>query len=273
MAGRGLVIIAVGAGLLMLGACGWTGRNTENDDATVDQSFGSVRIANDSGQVKIHAGAQAKVHRTIHFDDRKPGNTFRVENNTLVIESCKERNCSIDYDITVPAGTKVDGAISSGSVELDGVTSVNLKADSGRVSMRHISGKVNLDSSSGSVHIEDADDAVAVRSDSGRVTVDGAAGAVSVHAESGSVEALKVGGAVEVRSESGSVTAALTSPQNVKISADSGSVTVTVPRDGAYKLAAYADSGNVNSDVTNDSSGSHSLDLHTDSGNITVRRA
>jgi DUF4097 and DUF4098 domain-containing protein YvlB len=257
----------------MLGACGWTGRNTENDDAVVDQTFSSVRIANDSGQVKIHAGAQPKVHRTIHFDDRKPGSTFRVENDTLVIESCKERNCSIDYDITVPGGTKVDGMISSGSVELDGVASVNLKADSGRVTMRHISGKVNLDSSSGSVHVEDAGDAVTVRSESGRVTVDGAGGAVSVQAESGSVEALKVDGAVDVRSESGSVTAALTSPQNVKINADSGSVTVTVPKDGTYKVAASADSGSVKSDVTNDSGGSHSLDLHTDSGSITVRRA
>jgi DUF4097 and DUF4098 domain-containing protein YvlB len=256
----------------MLGACGWTGRNTEHDDANVDQTFSSVRIANDSGQVKIHAGGPSKVRRTIHFDDRKPGATFRVENNTLVVESCKERNCSIDYDITVPSGTRVDGAINSGSVELDGLASVNLKADSGRVTMRHISGKVNLDASSGSVHIEDVADAVTVRSDSGRVTVDNARGAVSVQAESGSVEALKVAGAVEVRSESGNVTAAVTSPQNVKISADSGNVTVTVPL-GAYRLAVNAESGRVNSDVTNDSSGSHSLDLHTDSGDITVRRA
>jgi len=271
MARRGLVVGAVGAGLLLLGACGWTGRNTDNDDAAVGQTFSSVRIANDSGQVKIRAGEQSKVHRTIHYEDNQPGSTFRVENNTLVIDSCKEHNCSIDYDITVPGGTKVDGAISSGSVELDGVASVNLKADSGRVTMRHVSGKVNLDASSGSVRIEDVDDAVTVRSESGRVTVDGARGAVSVEAESGSVEALKVGGSVDVRSNSGTVTASVTSPQNVKISADSGSVTLTVPA-GAYKLAADAESGHVNSDVTNDSSASHNLDLHTDSGNITVRR-
>jgi DUF4097 and DUF4098 domain-containing protein YvlB len=75
-----------------------------------------------------------------------------------------------------------------------------------------------------------------------------------------------------VRSESGSVNAAITSAQNVKINADSGSVTVTVPRDGTYQVAANTDSGRVNSDVINDSSGSHRLDLHTDSGNITVRR-
>jgi DUF4097 and DUF4098 domain-containing protein YvlB len=255
MAGRGLVAVAVGAGLLVLGACGWSGRNTDNDDTAVQESFTTVRIANDSGQVKIHTGTEAKVHRTIRYGSDRPGSTFRVENNALVIESCKVRNCSIDYDITVPAATSVDGAISSGSVDLAGVRSVNLSADSGRIALRDIAGKVNLDSSSGSVRVDGASGAVTIRSDSGTVTVTGARGAVSIQADSGSVDAT------------------LSTPQDVKIDADSGSVQLTVPREGSYKLTTKTDSGSVRSDVTHDSAGTHRLDLHSDSGSITVRRA
>lgn len=270
MARRWLVAAAVGAGLLTLAACDLTGKETATDDSSVESQFTAVRIANDSGRVKIHSGSPAKVHRTMHFDKTKPGSTFHVDGTVLVIESCKERNCSIDYDVTVPAGTKVDGAINSGSVELDGVAGVNLKSDSGRVTMRHISGKVNLDSSSGSIEVSDVSDAVTIRSESGRVAVNDVRGAVSVEADSGSVEATGVGGPVAVHASSGSVTAGLSSAQDVKVKADSGSVTVTVPR-AAYRLLTNTDSGRVSGDVHDDATGTHRLDLQTDSGSITVR--
>lgn len=262
----------LGAGLLTLAACGWPGRNTAVDDNTIAESFSSVRIANDSGSVKVRAGATARVHRTIHYDSRQPGSTFRVENGTLVIDSCRERNCSIDYEVTVPDKTRVDGAIDSGSVEVDGVASVNLKIDSGRTSIRRVAGKVNLDSSSGSVEVSDVSDAVVVRSESGRVRVDNVRAAVTVHAESGSVEARGIGGAADLSADSGSVTVGLASPQNVRVQADSGSVNVTVPR-ADYRVRAQTDSGKVNNTIGDQPNAQHQLDLHTESGHITVNYA
>src|SRR2546423_10815245 len=124
---RVLAAVLLGAVLLGVTACDWDGRNTATDDNAVEQPFSSVRIANESGQVKIRTGSSARVHRTIHYDSKQPGGTYRVENNTLVIDSCRERNCSIDYELTVPAASRVDGVVSSGSVEADGVAAVNLK--------------------------------------------------------------------------------------------------------------------------------------------------
>lgn len=272
MAMRVLAAAALGAGLLTLTACTWGGRNTATDDNTIDQSFSSVRIANDSGSVKIRTGSPAKVHRTIRYDAKQPGSTYRVENNTLVIDACRERNCSIDYELTVPASTRVDGAIDSGSVEIDGVAAVNLKIDSGRTAVHRVPGKVNLDASSGSVEVTDVGDAVVVRSESGRVRLQDVRAAVTVHAQSGSVEARGIGGAADISADSGQVTVSMASAQSVRVQADSGNVNVTVPK-AEYRVRAQTDSGRVNNAVGDQPSATHQLDLHTDSGQITVNYA
>ena len=252
---RTSAVAAIGIGVLLLAACTWDGRNTAIDDTAISQSFASVRVTNDSGSVKIHTGPLSAVHRTIRYDKDKPGSTSRVENNTLIIESCPVRHCAIDYDVTVPVGTKVDGKIDSGSVELDGVAAVNLAIDSGSTTVRRVSGKVNVNASSGSIDVQDVGDAVTVRSDSGRVRLADVRAAVTVEAQSGSVN-VGVGG----------------SPQDVRVKADSGNIMVSVPRSD-YRVRAQTDSGHVQNGIGDQPSGGHLLDLHTDSGNITVNYA
>jgi Putative adhesin len=270
MAGRGLVVAALGAGLLLLGACGWeVTRNAFNDDSGVDTRITKIRISNDSGDVKLRAGDRTTVHRTVHYDRDRPGATHHVDGDALVIDSCPVRNCWIDYEVTVPAGTRVDGSIDSGHIEIDGLAAVNLKVSSGDVRMRGISGQVNLDSESGMIHLSDVGDAVVVRSESGDVTVDNARAGVTVQAESGMVRADGVAGAVDVRSHSGNVSVRLSTAQNIRAQADSGMVTVAVPR-AAYRVSTSADGGKVRSDVADDPSGTHQLELHADSGDITL---
>jgi hypothetical protein len=265
---------AMGAGLLLLGACGWDITTKEDtDDSRVDQRVTSVRVGNDSGSVKIRTGSETSVHRVVHYDERRPESTHRVEDgDVLVLNPCPERNCWIDYEVTVPAGTRVLGQVDSGNVELDGVASVNLKASSGNVTVRGVSGQVTVEANSGSVRLSDIGDVVTVRADSGGVTIDKARAAITVQAQSGNVEAHGVGGAADVESESGNVSVQLTAAQNVRARASSGGITVTVPRD-SYKVQTNADSGDVTNDVANDANGAHQLDLTTDSGDIVIRYA
>jgi DUF4097 and DUF4098 domain-containing protein YvlB len=266
MVWRVLVITALG--VLGLTSCGWT-RNTAEDETAIGQTITSVRVTNDSGNVNIKTGDQTKVHRKIHYNDDKPGSTHRVEGAALIVEACNVRDCSIDYDIVVPAGTKVTSAVDSGNTEITGVASANVKASSGGVTVRGVAGAVNVDSDAGSVQVSDIGAAVKVNAQSGRVTLDNVRAAASVQADSGTIEARGIGGAVDLRADSGTVNASLTSQQNVRAATDSGNVTVTVPR-GAYRVKTSTDSGNVRGDVTSDSTGTHEIDLHTDSGNITL---
>lgn len=269
---RVFAVAAIGSGLVLLAACGWGSRNTVSDDTAVEQSFNAVRIANDSGSVKISTGPRASVHRTIHYDKTRPGATHHVEGSTLVVDSCRERNCSIDYELTVPTGTRVDGKLDSGSLEVEGVAAVNLKIDSGSATVRRVTGKVNLDSSSGGVDVSDVGDTVVVRSESGQVRIADVRAAVTVQAESGGIEVRSIDGAADLESQSGSVNVSLANPNNVRVQADSGSVTVAVPH-ADYKVRAVADSGNVHNSIGDQPSGAHQLDLRTDSGNITVSYA
>jgi hypothetical protein len=273
MAGRVLILAAAGAGVLFASGCGWfSGRSTTVDDVTVAEAVTSVRVDNDAGDVKIRIGDRTTVHRTVHYDSERPGKTHKVEGDALVLGSCTVRNCWIDYEVTVPAGTRVDGNVDSGHVELDGVASVNLIMASGDVTARSVSGAINLNVASGMVNLSGTGGDVVVKSDSGDVTVDGAGKAVTVHNSSGHVRALRVDGAVDVQSESGDVTVELSSPQNVKARAESGMIEVAVPR-GAYRVVAEAESGHVSAGVTNDPAGSHAIELHADSGDITLRQS
>src|SRR2546430_14746176 len=156
MAGRRIVIGALGVGLLVLSGCGLaSARNTFNDDATVDAKITSVRVANDSGDVTIRVGDRTTVHRGVHYDRERPGVTHHVEGSTLVIDSCKPRNCWIDYEVSVPRGTTVSGAADSGRGGLDGGAPVNLKASSGDGTARGVSREGHVGADSGSVHPAD----------------------------------------------------------------------------------------------------------------------
>ncbi|MFL6143803.1 MAG: DUF4097 family beta strand repeat-containing protein [Labedaea sp.] len=240
MAGRnaGRMTVGITAGVVLLGAlgaCGFAGtRNTDSDDTPVQGRISSVRVSSDSGAVRIRTGERAGVRRTVHYGREKPGATHHLDGDVLVIDSCPRRNCWIDYDITVPPGVRVDGAVDSGQFEAAGVAEVNLEIDSGDATIRQVSGMVNITAGSGAVHLADIAAAVTVRAESGDVSVDNAGAGVTVQA-------------------------------------DSGRITVSVPR-GGYRVNTRSDSGDVESAVTVDPNGKP-LDLHTDSGDIAVRYA
>lgn len=226
------------AGLVLAG-CGWAGigEKTFTDEESIGQDVTKVRFDNDSGDVKITIGDEITVHRNVsHHEDDKPGKTHRVEGDTLVLEQCPAANCSVDYEVTVPEGTEVDGHVDSGVVELVGVAAVNVEAESGDITVRDVPGSVNA-----SVQ-------------SGRITLSG------------------IGGAVVATAESGDVEVGLTEPQDVTVTTSSGDIQATVP-DGSYRVTTSVDSGTLENDLENDPSGEHTLTFGADSGNITVRKA
>lgn len=269
VAAAGIVVTGIG----LLSACDFdmtTERDSDSKDVT--QSFTSVRFANDSGDVRIHTGGPPSVKREIHYADEKPDETFRVKNGVLELDSCDKPNCWIAYDVTVPEGTSVTGQLDSGTADITGASAVTVRASSGRVAVRDVSGEVNVEAHSGKVELSDIDGDVVAKAESGSIEADGVRGDLTLEAESGSVEAHDLGGAARVKSSSGHVELQLATAQDVTVDADSGNVEVTVP-DGDYQVSTNADSGNVDSEIGNDPAGEHRLDLRTDSGNITVSAA
>lgn len=274
--GIGRVVAAAGivvAGAGLLSACDFDITTHQDTDSTnVTQSFTSVRFVNDSGDVRIHTGTRPSVKREIHYADEKPGETFRVKNGVLELDSCDKPNCWIAYEVTVPEGTSVTGQLDSGTADITGASAVTVRASSGRVAVQDVSGEVNVEAESGRVELANIDGDVVAKAESGTVDANGVRGEFTVEANSGRVEAHDIGGPAQVKTSSGEVELELATAQDVTVDADSGNVEVTVP-DGAYQVSTNADSGNVDSEIDNDPSGEHRLDLRTDSGNITVSAA
>lgn len=234
-------VVATGAiavaGLGVLGACGWDiTKEKATDEADITEEFSKVRFVNDSGNITITPGDQPSVSRVIHYEDEQPDATHRVEDGTLILDSCPVRGCWIDYEVVVPDGVTVDGEVHSGNAEISGVAEVNLKADSGEVTLRDVAGAVNVDADSGNVDLED------------------------------------IRGAAQVQADSGNVEVTLAVPEDVRVQVASGNVEVTVPK-ASYQVNTSVDSGQVDSDVPNDDGAGHHLDLSADSGNITVKSA
>lgn len=230
---------AVVAGGLSLTACDWAGAGgtTFEESEGISQSITEVRFANDSGDVKITVGDATEVKRIVRYGGDKPGESSRVEDgSTLVLQECPVRDCRISYEVTVPEGTKVSGTAESGNIELYGVASANVEAQSGNVTVRDVAGDVNAS------------------------------------VQSGSLDLTGIGGAVVAGAESGDVTVGLTSAADITASTSSGSIDVTVPA-GDYEVRADADSGSVNSDLTSVNGAENQLQLQAESGDVTVKLA
>jgi hypothetical protein len=246
-------IVLIGVGLATAFGWGW-GSDFENN-ATLPQTIRSVKLAGESGSVKIRTGpGPATVHQQISYHWRgNPGDTFyRVEGDQLVLGDCGT-NCAVDFEVVVPAGVPVSGQLDSGGVDIAGVSSVDVRADSGDARVEDVPGAVKLRLSSGSIDLRDVGE-VSLTSDSGRVTGN------------------RVRGPVDVSAESGSVEFTLVQANDVKVHAESGSVELTVPG-GPYRVQGDSDSGHRDIGVPTDGSAAHTLDLTTESGSVTVRAA
>jgi hypothetical protein len=226
--------VAVVAGGLLLTGCERLGTTFEDTEA-VGQDITELRFANDSGDVTVSTGDKTEIERTVHYNGDKPGETHRVDGDALIIRECPVEDCTIDYRITVPEGTKVSGRVESGTVEVTGAASANIQSESGDITARDIAGEVNAS------------------------------------AQSGDLELTGVGGAVVADAQSGGVTVGLTAAQSVLVETQSGDIDVTVPS-AKYHVKAATQSGDVSNEVGDDPSG-HKIELSAQSGNVNVRAA
>jgi DUF4097 and DUF4098 domain-containing protein YvlB len=226
--------VTVVAGGLLLSACDWDVAGERFSDVeTLSQSVSEVRFSNDSGDVKVTVGDTFEVRRTVGYRDAKPGKTYRMDGDALVLETCTERDCWVSYEVTVPESVKVSGKLESGSIEVVGATSANVSAESGDVTVRDVAGEVNATTQSGSVSLSG------------------------------------IGGAVVAGAQSGDVSVAMVSAKKVTASTSSGNVDVTVP-DASYRVHIQADEQT--NELGDDGTGP-SIDLRTDSGDVSLRAA
>lgn len=214
------------------------------------------------------------------------------------------RNISIDYDLTVPAQTRLTSQTGSGDQAINGVqlpltaktgsgniTVDNLGADarissgSGDLKIGSVKGTLNANAGSGNIHAEGVAGEITANTGSGDVEMrQVAAGNVKVGTGSGNVKLHGIKGGLRAQTGSGDIQADGEPTSDWQLGAGSGNITLKIPSQASFNINARTSSGTlrVTRPITVQGTMSRNriegkvgnggplLDLHTGSGNIYV---
>ena len=314
-----LMILALGVLPVCASATGHFERTLQVSGAVdLDVTSGSGDITVHSGgsgsvyvSAKIHAsnswlfGSSSAEERIQRIEKNPP---VEQQGNTIHIGRSDDRdlfrNISIDYDITVPAQTKLTSRTGSGDQKISGlqlplsattgsgnITLDNIAADarirsgSGDLRINSVKGVLNAETGSGNIRAQEVAGEIIANTGSGDVEMhQSAAGDVKVETGSGNVRLYGVKGGLRAETGSGDIHAEGEATHDWRLGAGSGNITLRLPPHAAFNLDARTSSGslNIRHEITMQGSISRShvqgkaggggvlLDLHTGSGDIEI---
>jgi Toastrack DUF4097 len=284
-----------------------------------------LEVSSGSGEITVRTGANnsvsvsARIHassgswlfggneeeRIRKIEQNPPieqqGNTIRIGR---IEDSELTRHISIDYELTVPAQTKLNAHTGSGAISITGVqlpltgktgsggiTVNNIGADtrinsgSGGLTIHGVKGSLHAETGSGSIHGDGVAGEIVATTGSGSVELEQIApGDARVETGSGSVRLRGIKGGLRVSTGSGGIHAEGEPTHDWHLGAGSGSITLKVPAQASFNLDARTSSGTltVNHQVTMQGAisknhiqgkvgnGGVIMDVHTGSGNIAI---
>lgn len=229
-----------------------------------------------SGRIEVHAGGSSTVlirgiikvrdgffgsssaSERVHAIETHPpiqqnGNIIRIGH---MDDPELRRGVSIEYELTVPAATKLRANTGSGSVVADG-----------------IHGPVNAETGSGSVTISKIGDEVRAHTGSGRMELDSIQGSVDAHTGSGSIRGSRISGRIVADTGSGGVNVEQTGSGDVRAHTGSGGVTVHTATEAGFELRAHTGSGSITVDrpmTVRGTIGKHELMAKVGGGGSTI---
>ncbi len=314
-----LAMVALGGLPLSASATGHFERTLQVSGAV------DLDVTSGSGDITVHTGGNgsvyvsAKIHASnswffgsgnaeekIQRIEKNPpveqqGNTIRIGRSD---DHELYRNISIDYDITVPAQTKVTSHTGSGDQNISGIqlplaattgsgniTVENVSADtrirsgSGDLKINSVKGVLNAETGSGNIRAQEVAGEIIANTGSGDVEMhQSAAGDVKVETGSGNVKLYGVKGGLRAETGSGDIHAEGEATHDWRLGAGSGNITLRLPAHATFNLDARTSSGtlNIHHEITMQGSISRNhvqgkaggggvlLDLHTGSGDIEI---
>lgn len=247
------------------------------------------------GQVRVRGAAHVRVGFTVPADApgiaRATADAPPIDVTPTAIRLTRpttaqaQRAVRIAWEVEVPTGTRVQVRTQSGAVTVDGVSGdVTLRTQSGALGASRIAGPLTIETGSGSVRIagvngdaqvtttsggiaaEGIDAGLRVRTGSGAVEVTfTGAGTADIETRSSHVDATGVRGPLSVRTGSGRVRVQLAqhAPATLDVSTKSGSVVVPSEVSGG-QITRRTATGTLHG-------GGPSVSLHSRSGSIEVR--
>jgi len=318
----GFLIIAVALTVLPLNAA-----TTGHFERTLQVS-GQVEleVTSGSGNITVHQGGNgsvaisANIHANTGFWLFGGGNVEerirKIEQNPPIVQQGNHitigriedrdltRNISIDYDVTVPAQTRLNSQTGSGDQSITGlqlpvtahtgsgnITVDNVTADtrvnsgSGDLRLNSIKGLLSCETGSGNIRAQQIAGDVSASAGSGNIEVQqSAGGSVKANTGSGNIKLYGAKGSLRAEAGSGNIRAEGEPTSDWRLQAGSGNITLKVPSQANFNIDARTSSGSLtlHHEVTMQGSlvknhiqgrvgkGGALLDIHTGSGDIEV---
>jgi hypothetical protein len=224
-----------------------------------------LEVLTHSGDIKVHTGpvGTVSISGKIFVGDRwlsgdrqnevtelEKNPPIRQTGNSVRIDYVNVHNISIDYDITVPADTRLRTHSGSGDQTVEGLRSnLELESGSGDMRLNDLTGDLNVHTGSGNVDARDVTGGFNAEAGSGDIRLNAKGnGDVRVHTGSGNIELRDVDGTVRAEAGSGDVTIEGTQTGVWDIRTGSGNVRLRLPSQAAFDLGASTGSGTVTVD-------------------------
>ncbi|HKS45621.1 MAG TPA: DUF4097 family beta strand repeat-containing protein [Amycolatopsis sp.] len=170
----GRPVLAIG-GIALIGTgiaigLGWGWPSTAEANTRITQQIHTVRFDVDSSDVTVRTedvSATVVRQRLSYHLRSRPDDAFQVDGDQLVLTECGH-NCSAQFEVVVPRGTAVTGAVTSGKIELEAPGTVDVRATSGEIDITlEAPQDVRATATSGEINLTVPNDRYRVAGDTG----------------------------------------------------------------------------------------------------------
>jgi len=193
------------------------------------------------GEAWWHGGKQAEVEK---LEQNPP---IRQSGGSIRIDYVDLRNISIDYEIAVPADTRVRTRSDSGDQTIQDLgADLDLESGSGDLRLSHLTGHVEAHTGSGNIEAGSIAGPITAEAGSGDIRLEEKTdGEVNAHTGSGNIEINGISGGLRADAGSGDVTVEGAQAGNWEIRTRSGNVRLRLPPEARFNLEARTTSGTV----------------------------
>ncbi|MEP6992395.1 MAG: DUF4097 family beta strand repeat-containing protein [bacterium] len=178
---------------------------------------------------------------------------FTSNGTRATLEPASGRGCSDgQFEVSVPAGTKVSARTWSGAASVRGVHGdVEVHSQSGDVQVRDAGDRLDIESLSGDVTVNGVRGESTINTVSGSVTLTGSRGNLNIESVSGDLDLRDiVARQIRTHTTSGDVsfTGAILDAGRYEFATHSGEITLSLPADIGAELSVSTFSGGIDSD-------------------------
>lgn len=166
--------------------------------------------------------------------------------NSLSIESPRDADLTVHYEVSVPFATLADLRVRNGPSEVRGIEGpLQVNLANGPLNIEDVARAVSVELKNGPLHIRNCRDAVEAEVRNGPVRVDSVAGPVEVRVHNGPITIEEASGAVDADAINGPITYNGAIGGDFNMHSTRGGIVLRLPRDSRFELDAEAQRGEV----------------------------